>query len=217
MTRPRVDIVIATRNAHKVRELTRLLPLTGVRWHSLAEFPAVPPVREDGRTYTANAIKKARAAARATGMPALADDSGLEVRALDWAPGIRSARFAGAHGDDGANNAKLLRLLDGVPPAKRGARYQCVLALAAPDGRIMLARGTWRGRIALKSAGRGGFGYDPLFWLPGLGKTVGQLPVRRKHRLSHRARAAARMLPMLRRFVRTSPQGNPSTRFARSG
>ena len=194
MTPARLDVVIATRNAHKLRELARLFPLRGIRWHSLAEFPEAPRVRERGRTYQANAITKARAAARATGRLALADDSGIEVQALGWRPGIRSARFAGSHGDDQANNDKLLRLLRGVPASKRAARYRCALALASPTRLIRLTHGTWTGRIAAAPAGHGGFGYDPLFLLPlPDARSSAELPTEEKNRLSHRAAAAALM------------------------
>jgi XTP/dITP diphosphohydrolase len=196
-----LDIVIATRNRHKARELSRLLRVRGVRWRSLAEFPPAGKVREDGRTFDANARKKALAAARATGRLALADDSGIEVKALGWAPGIRSARFAGAHGDDRRNNEKLLQALAGVPGPRRAARYRCSLALASPARVVALTRGTWNGRIADTPRGRGGFGYDPLFLLPRRGKTVGQLPARAKERLSHRAIAARRMRPVIQRMA----------------
>ena len=197
-----LDVVIATRNRHKFRELKALLDVPGIRWRSLVEFPDAPSVEETGRTFAANAVKKARAIARATGHPALADDSGIEVEALGWAPGVRSARFAGGHGDDRANNAKLLRLLDGQPAGKRRARYRCSLVLADPSRSIALTRGTWSGRVALRTQGSQGFGYDPVFLIPRLGKTVAQLPASVKQRLSHRAMAARRMRLVLRRLAR---------------
>lgn len=197
-----LEIVLATRNRHKFRELTALLRVPGIRWHSLTTHPGTPAVRETGRTFEANATKKALAVARATGGFAVADDSGLEVEALRWGPGVRSARFAGSHGDDRANNRKLLRLLAGLPPRNRRARYRCVLALASPAGVLAVARGAWAGRIADGPRGRGGFGYDPVFIVPGLGKTVGELAPAVKRRLSHRSRAARRLLPALRRLAR---------------
>lgn len=197
-----LDVVIATGNTHKARELKRLIAVPGIRFRSLADFPDVPAARESGRTFQANARLKALAVARATGHFALADDSGLEVQALGWTPGIRSARFSGRHGNDRTNNAKLLRLLKGMPPRRRRARYQCALALAAPTGIIALTYGTWHGRIALEPRGRGGFGYDPLFLVPRLGKTVGELPASVKATLSHRAIAARRMGVVLRRLAR---------------
>ena len=219
-----VDIVIATRNRHKVRELKTLLAVPEVRWHALAEFPETLAVRETGRTYDANAIAKARAIARATGRLALADDSGLEVEALGGRPGVRSARFAGSHGNDQANNDKLLRFLTRVGKGRRRARYRCVLALASPpprdardhgrrgrsgerrrttspSGLIAVTRGTWSGRIAEAPAGTRGFGYDPIFFVPRFGKTVAELPAAVKQRFSHRAVAARRMRPVLMRLV----------------
>lgn len=199
-----LDIVIATRNRHKVKELAGLLPVRGIRWHSLAEFPEAPLVKETGRTFGANAIKKAHAVAQATGLLTLADDSGLEVEALGGAPGVQSARFVGRHGDGLANNEKLLRLLVGVPRGKRRARYRCTLALADASRVIALTHGTWRGRIAERPQGRRGFGYDPIFFVPRCGKTVGQLPASTKQRFSHRAIAARRMRATLRRLAATS-------------
>jgi XTP/dITP diphosphohydrolase len=196
-----LDIVIATRNRHKFRELKTLLDVSGIRWHSLAEFSDVPSVEETGRRFDANAIQKARAVARATGHLALADDSGLEVKALGWAPGVHSARFAGRHGDDQANNDKLLRLLKGLPVGKRRARYGCALVLADPSRVIRITCGTWNGWIAERPAGSRGFGYDPIFLVPRCGRTVGQLPAATKQRLSHRAIAARRMKPTLTRLV----------------
>ncbi len=196
-----IDIVIATGNPHKFRELTRLLRLPGIRWHSLAEFPKVPPVHENGKTFDANAVKKSRAVARATGLLALADDSGIEVTALGGAPGVTSARFAGPHGDDRANNEKLLRLMEGVPSKRRGARYRCSLALASPSRVVAITHGSWAGRLAATPKGQGGFGYDPVVMIPRLRKTVAQLPKRVKRRFSHRAVAARRLLPILRRVA----------------
>ncbi len=205
-----VEIVIATRNRHKVRELTGLLRVPGIRWRSLTELREVPKIRETGRTFEANAIKKARAIARATGLLALADDSGLEVDALGGAPGIHSARFAGSHGDDEANNRTLLRLLRKVPQERRGARYRCVLALADPEKLVACVEGAWQGRIAAAPKGRAGFGYDPLFVLSRYGHTVGQIPARLKQRLSHRAMAARRLRPLLVRLARkaATPHGS---------
>jgi XTP/dITP diphosphohydrolase len=196
-----LDIVIATHNRHKFRELKALFALRGIRWRSLAEFPLAPHVKETGRTFDANATKKARAIARATGLLALADDSGIEVQALAWEPGVRSARFAGGQGDDKSNNEKLLKLLGGLHACKRMARYRCSLALASPLRLIALAHGTWNGRIATRPIGTCGFGYDPIFVVPRYGKTVGQLPAALKRRLSHRARAARRMRPALVRLL----------------
>lgn len=162
---------------------------------------------EDGLTFETNAKIKARFAARASGLPALADDSGLEVDALGGQPGVRTRRYAGPNATDAQNNAKLLSEMAGMAPAARAARYVCVLALALPDPaspgglRMLTRRGTSRGRIGLSLRGVGGFGYDPLFEpareQPG-GRTFGQYPAAEKDAISHRGRAARRMLPLLR-------------------
>jgi XTP/dITP diphosphohydrolase len=174
---------------------------------SLDELGVAGEPVEDGLTFETNAKIKARFAARATGLPALADDSGLEVEALDGGPGVRTRRYAGSNATDPDNNAKLLRELAGVPPASRGARYVCVLVLALPDAgspgglRLVTRRATSRGRIALEPRGGGGFGYDPLFEpareRPG-GRTFGQYAPDEKDAISHRGRAARRMAPVLR-------------------
>lgn len=212
-----LSVVIATRNRHKLRELKALLAVRGVRWHSLLEFPHVPAVRETGRTFDANAMAKARAVARATGVLALADDSGLEVDALSGRPGLQSARFAGSHGDDRANNRKLLHLLAGRPMTQRRARYRCSLALADASRPIATTRGTWSGHIATTAEGRRGFGYDPIFFVPRFGKTVGQLPAAVKQRASHRAMAAHRMRATLRRLVATARASGRRPTVAGSG
>ena len=199
-------IVIATRNRHKLRELRQLLGGVAARFASLRDFPSVPSAGEDGRSFDANAAQKARIAARATGHVAIADDSGLEVTALGGRPGIRSARFAGVRATDAQNNRKLLRLLRGVAPSQRGARYRCSLAVATPAGRVWTVRGLWRGRIAARARGRSGFGYDPLFELPRYRRTVAQLGVRLKQRLSHRAQAARKARRVLRRLMQRSPR-----------
>lgn len=199
-----LPIVIATSNRHKLVELRTLLAIEGICWYSLSDFPGLPPIKERGRTFDANATTKARTVARYTGMLALADDSGLEVDALGGKPGVLSARFCGRHGDDQANNVTLLSSLDAVPLSHRRARYRCCLALASPSRLIALTQGLWEGLIALRPAGRGGFGYDPLFFIPRFGKTVGQMPARVKRRFSHRAFAARGMRPVLRQILRHS-------------
>jgi XTP/dITP diphosphohydrolase len=204
--RPR--LVIATRSAHKLRELRELLDLEGVDLVSLDDLGVPGEPVEDGLTFETNARIKARFAARATGLPALADDSGLEVDALDGRPGVRTRRYAGPNATDEENNVRLLGELDGLPPERRAARYVCVLALGTPDStapggvRIVVRRGTTRGRIAVAPRGSGGFGYDPIFEPqaePAGGRTFGQYAPAEKHRISHRARAARRMVPWLRR------------------
>ena len=183
------QLLIATRNAHKLTEIRELLPGTDIlgtdRW------PEVPDPEETGTTFEANAAIKAEAWAAATGLPALADDSGLEVDALNGAPGIHSARYAGTHGDNAANNAKLLAELDGLPESRRTARFVCALALAIPGQPTRLLRGTCEGTIIRTLSGANGFGYDPLFRPNGYEKTFGELGADVKDRISHRARAFA--------------------------
>ena len=180
-------LLIATRNAHKLQEIREMLP--GVEILGTDAYPEVPDPEEDGETFEANAAIKAIAWAKATGLTALADDSGLEVDALGGAPGIHSARYAGAHGDTAANNAKLLRELEGVAPAERTARFVCALALAQPDGSVQTLRGTCEGSILESGAGAKGFGYDPLFVPEGYTESFGVLPESVKATISHRARA----------------------------
>jgi XTP/dITP diphosphohydrolase len=199
-------LVVATRSDHKLRELRALFDLPGSDLVSLDDLGVQGEPVEDGLTFETNARIKARFAARATGLPALADDSGVEVDALGGAPGVRTRRYAGPNASDADNNAKLLRELEGLPADARGARYVCVLALAIPDAsepgglRLITRRGTSRGRIALEPRGSGGFGYDPLFEpareRPG-GRTFGQYGSAEKDAISHRGRAARRMAPVL--------------------
>lgn len=160
---------------------------------SLLDFPGVPEIREDGRSYLENALQKARTVAEFTGEMALADDSGLEVDALDGAPGIYSARFAGPDATDAQNIQKLLEALKSVPPERRGASFQCVLVFSRPHGDYEAFTGRWQGRINNFPLGEGGFGYDPVFFLPDQGVTVAELPPEEKNGLSHRAQAFAKL------------------------
>ncbi len=194
----RLTLLLATRNGHKVRELRYLLRDSPVRLISLEHFPGIRPVKEDGATFEANAVKKAVAASRRTILPVLAEDSGIEVRALGGQPGVRSARFAGPDQDGAANNAKLLGILGNVPGRRRQARYACVMALAAGGRVARIFRGTCAGSIALRPAGRGGFGYDPIFVPRGYRKTMAQLSSGEKNRVSHRGQAARRLARWLR-------------------
>ena len=190
-------IVLASGNAGKLAELQRILDPLGVTLRPQSDF-AVPEVDETGLTFVENALLKARAASAHSGHPAIADDSGLEVDALQGAPGIRSARFAGG-GGDAANNAKLLESLAGVPEADRTARYQCVLVyLRHPeDPTPLICSGSWEGRILEAPRGSRGFGYDPLFWVPGQNCSAAELDPAEKNRISHRARASAALLEAL--------------------
>jgi XTP/dITP diphosphohydrolase len=183
-------LIIATGNPGKLREFQALLeglPFDPVSQASLGLTAA----EETGSTFFANALLKARLVAAATGEPAIADDSGLEVDALGGAPGVYSARYAGPNADDAANNAKLLHALAAIPPGDRRARYRCVLVyVGGPDDPSPLrADGVWEGSIVETPRGAGGFGYDPHFWLPELEMTAAQLDPGEKNRLSHRGRA----------------------------
>lgn len=184
-----MKLLIATRNAHKLAEIREMLP--GVELVGTDGWAGVPDPEETGTTFEANAAIKAEAWLAATGLPALADDSGLEVDALNGEPGIHSARYAGAHGDSAANNAKLLRELDGVPAEKRTARFVCALALALPGQPVRTLRAACEGRIITELQGKNGFGYDPLFIPQGYTESFGVLPAEVKATLSHRARAFA--------------------------
>lgn len=193
-------LVVATKNPGKLREIREILG-SEVRLLSLADFPDVGDIVEDGRTFEANAIKKALSVALHTGRVSLADDSGLEVDALEGAPGVYSARFAGENATDEQNNNKLLRLLEGTPDAKRTARFRCVIAVGAPDGTVRTADGTADGRILRRPRGTAGFGYDPLFLASCIERTFAELPPIEKNRLSHRGSALRSILPLLRKFL----------------
>jgi XTP/dITP diphosphohydrolase len=190
--------VVATRNAHKVREILRICHDWPVAWITDA---ALPEVEETGRGYLENALLKAVAAAAASGEAALADDSGIEVDALGGGPGPRSARYAGEGATDEANLRALLGALAGIPRGGRTARYRAVAVLADPGGEEVHAEGTCEGIIGTEPRGTGGFGYDPIFEpaaeRPG-GRTLGLYSPAEKHAISHRARAARRMAPVLR-------------------
>ncbi len=184
-----------------MREVREALKGLGLRVRALSDFGNVPDVEEDGETFVENALKKARYYSKYFGKITLADDSGLEVDSLNGLPGIRSARYAGEKASTQENNEKLLREMNGFPLSKRGARFRCVIAVVSPDGRELLAEGSCRGRIGLKEKGRKGFGYDPLFILPNYGKTMAQLPLEEKNRISHRGKALKKIRRMLLSFL----------------
>jgi XTP/dITP diphosphohydrolase len=191
------ELVLATRNPDKGRELEALLSDLGIKIRTLAEFPDAPEVIEDGETCRANAIKKAVTIARHTGLPTVADDTGLMVEALDGRPGVHAARYAGAHATYEDNWRKLLHELEGVPRERRGARFVTVAALARSPSEVDVVEGELFGRIAEAPAGSQGFGYDPVFLVPDLGKTLAQLTAEEKNRVSHRARAFAKVKELL--------------------
>jgi XTP/dITP diphosphohydrolase len=199
-SRPR--LLVATRSEHKLRELRELLELRNGELITLDDAGVDGEPVEDGATFEDNAAIKARFGLAATGLPTLADDSGIEVDALGGGPGVRTRRYAGEDATDEENNEKLLTELAGLPPERRGARYVCVLALALPGGgdRLLYARGECNGRIATNPRGSGGFGYDPIFEPEGEpvgGRTFGEWSAEAKNRISHRALAARAMAPLL--------------------
>lgn len=191
------ELVLATRNRHKGEELVTLLGGLGITIRMLDEFPDAPDVIEDGDTCEANAIKKARAIAEFTGLPAVADDTGLEVDALGGRPGIYAARYAGNDATYEDNCRKLLRELRGVPRERRTARFLTVAAIALPSDGVRVAQGTLDGVIAEEASGTLGFGYDPVFLVPELGKTLAQLSADQKNTISHRAKAFFMMREIL--------------------
>ncbi|WCK56880.1 XTP/dITP diphosphatase [Aneurinibacillus sp. Ricciae_BoGa-3] len=199
---PWKQIVFATRNKGKVREFSQMFDAYQVEVKTVEDFPGLPEVVEDGETFEANAVKKAETICRETGIPALADDSGLEVDALEGKPGVYSARFAGEHGDDQANNAKLVALMRDIPAGERAARFVSVLALAIPDGETLVARGTCEGEIVLLPAGSNGFGYDPYFFLPEQERTMAELEPEEKNAISHRGNAMRKLHAILQERYR---------------
>ena len=189
-------LVLATRNRGKIREMASILADLDLDILSSLDFPKIPPVIEDGRTFQENAIKKAETIVRFTGLPSLADDSGLEIDALHGRPGICSSRFAGPEQDDDKNIEKVLTLMRRIPEDRRQARFRCVIALASPDGQTATVEGICEGTICTEPKGSAGFGYDPIFLVPEHGKTFAELGEEVKNRISHRAKAlsAARAL-----------------------
>jgi XTP/dITP diphosphohydrolase len=191
------ELVVATRNPGKLREISHLLAGAGIAVLGLDGFPGLPEVVEDGATFAENAAKKAETIAALTGRACLADDSGLTVDALDGAPGVHSARYAGTQGDDAANNRRLLRELAGVPLDRRQAAFCCVMALCRPGEPTALFTGRVTGRILAAPRGHGGFGYDPLFLVDGCARTMAELPLDEKNRISHRGQALRQVVAAL--------------------
>jgi XTP/dITP diphosphohydrolase len=196
----KAKLLIATNNIGKLEELRVLLAGIPFEMVSPSQIGLLLDVDECGKTYAANARLKARAFSNASGLLTLADDSGLEVDALNGAPGIHSARYAGPYANDTQRMTYLLSKLKNVPIDKRTARFVCVIAIAAPDGNIRLCSGSCRGRITFTQHGTGGFGYDPVFYFPKMDKTMAELSTEMKNRISHRARAATRARQLLANF-----------------
>lgn len=203
-------LLIATGNPGKAKEFREMLGASRFAWRSLADFPPGPDVEETGKTFRANACLKATAYAKRHGMWTLADDTGLEVDALDGSPGVLSARWAqhnNAGKGDADNNATLLRQLQDVPDDKRSARFVCVLALADAQGRIVLTvRDTMEGRILRAPRGSNGFGYDPLFQVDGMSQTSAELSPDAKHAVSHRGKALRQLKPLIETLILPPPE-----------
>lgn len=193
-----MDLLLATNNADKVRELTALLEGLPLQLKTLADFPAIGEVKEDGATFAENARAKASFCAEKSGLLTIADDSGLEVDALDGRPGILSARYAPTSAQ---RIQKLLAELKTVPAGKRRARFVCAMALAQPDGQSLVRHGYCYGGIAYEPHGSGGFGYDPIFYLPQIGKTMAELSLGEKNHLSHRSRALRQIIVLLKKMI----------------
>ena len=196
-----MELFLATRNEGKIREIEGLLQGCEISLTSLRDYPDAPEVDENGEAYRDNALKKARFFARWTGKVTLADDSGLEVDFLGGRPGVFSARYAGDGGDDRENNRRLLRELKGIPREKRGAAFRCIIALVAPWGDEEVVAGECHGQIALEERGERGFGYDSIFIIPRYGKTVAELSIAEKNRLSHRGKALRKLKKILKSYV----------------
>jgi len=199
-------ILVATTNPGKIAELQACLD-ADVKWLSLTHFPGIAKVKEDGFTFTANACKKSVGYARETGLWTIADDSGLVIDALQGGPGIESARFCGSKSRnrkliDRLNIEKVLTLLEGAPPKIRTARFVCCLCLASPDQILVQTQGTLEGFIIDRPIGENGFGYDPIFFVPRLGKTVAQLEPEQKNAISHRGRAIRKLNPILNKLLK---------------
>jgi XTP/dITP diphosphohydrolase len=196
---PRARLVLATANSHKLIELTRILAAGQVEVDlaGLGEFPGAPEVRETGATFAANALLKAHAIAAFTGLPAVADDSGLCVDALNGMPGILSARWAGQHGDDAANLRLVLAQLTDVPDERRGANFTCAAALVLPGGREHITEGIMRGTLVREPRGENGFGYDPVFVAEGASCTNAELDSAAKDAISHRGKALRALAPVI--------------------
>jgi XTP/dITP diphosphohydrolase len=202
-----MNLVIGTRNIHKLREIRQILAVPNLALLSALDFPDIPEVIEDGDSFEANAIKKATALSLATGLWALADDSGLEVEALNGAPGVYSARFAGEPVSYEANNRKLLKLLE--KETNRRARFRCVIALSGPTGKAQTVEGVCSGSIIRECRGAGGFGYDPLFVPDGYSQTFAELPAEQKNAISHRGRALRKAAQTWRTILSSMPPDWP--------
>ncbi len=207
-------MIVATRNKGKIREIRGALKGLGLRILALSDFSDIPEIEEDGKSFTENALKKARFYSEYFGKLTIADDSGLEVDQLKGLPGIYSARFAGEGASRQENNKKLLRAMQGIPISKRGARFKCIIAVVSPNGWELTAEGSCKGRIGFRERGRRGFGYDPLFILPKRGKTMAELSLEEKNKISHRGKALKKLKKIITNFQAPASAGAASRRQA---
>lgn len=199
------ELVIATRNEDKKREIKKLLTGLNIKVNTLDAYPEIPPIKEDAATLTENAIKKALFVSRYAGALAIADDSGLEVKVLRGKPGVFSSRFAGQGATYKKNNLKLLRLLKDVPIRQRQAEFKCIIAIADNNKLMGVAEGSCKGTIGFSIKGRCGFGYDPIFIPKGHNKTFAQLGPKIKNRISHRAKALAKAKKIIQKYLQRHP------------
>lgn len=202
-----IEIVIATRNEAKLKEILRIIGSKDIRFKSLLDFSGFPEIEENGKTFAENAIIKAWAVAKTTGMVALADDSGLEVDALGGEPGIYSARFGGDNLNDRERNILLLKKMERVPEERRNARFVCAVAIATPDGNVKVAEGFCNGEISFSPRGNSGFGYDPIFSIPSYNKTFAELGPEIKDKISHRAIALRKASEILKSIKKKKGTG----------
>ncbi|MEW6615114.1 MAG: XTP/dITP diphosphatase [Thermodesulfobacteriota bacterium] len=202
-----MEIVLATRNEGKLREIKELIKGLNLKVLSLKDIPEVLAIQESGSTFRENALIKSKAIASLTKKITVADDSGLEVDFLNGKPGVYSARFAGENANDDANNKELLIRLEGVPLYKRGATFRCVIAVVAPEGKEDIVEGECRGIIQFEERGKFGFGYDPLFFVPEYGKTFAELPPGIKNKISHRAKAMEKLRVVLKEYLKRIEKG----------
>lgn len=197
-----IELLLATRSAGKIREIREITARLDLRWHGLDAFPDIPDAPETGRTFLENATQKSLYYGRATNLPALADDSGLEVDALDGRPGVDSAYFAGHPRDDARNNARLVGLLRSIPDERRTARFRCVMVFSDAGRVVASTEGAIEGRIVDLPRGSNGFGYDPHFFVPSLGRTTAELSPNEKNAVSHRGIALRAMLTKIADWAR---------------
>ena len=195
-------LILATNNIHKISEMRAILAGLPIEILTAREFPDFPEIEETGETLMENAVLKAKAVWEKYHLPAVADDTGLEVDYLSGAPGVYSARFAGPGCSFADNNRKLLSLLNNVPPEERAARFKCIISFADPGGQVLSVEGILEGRIDDYPHGRHGFGYDPIFVVGGTGRTLAELPPSEKNKISHRARALAKIRPIIEQALK---------------